>query len=263
MKIKIKNPLDFLEQLKKKGKPFTLISTTFTKTIVTEGVEYYYSSAKELSQAELSLIKQVKDYVVNKNIKANLYGKRIHYTDKSTIKNGEYIDKLYEIDLKSAYWNFAFKNGFISKEIYNKGNNQQKIGKKARLISLGNLAKRTISISFDGKEFEKKAIVETAGTADIFFKVSQQTDTIMNHCKFIAGNDYLFYWVDAIFIKGDETLKQISDYLKDINIDFKIVEIKKILKTPEFIKVWDDSRVEPRPFMFESLNIKDLSSIFA
>lgn len=261
MAIKIFNPKMLIKKLKEDGRPFKIVSTTLTKRIITDAAEYIYTAESGLKLNELVLIKHVKDYVIKNNIKASVNRSKIQYINKGILKNGVHKTQLFEIDLKSAYWTLAFKKGYISKEIFDRGNNTERISKKARLIALGNLAKRKVNIEFDGVNFLKPDIEYSDDTENIFFSVSQETDAIMNKLKFIAGSDYLFYWVDAIFIRGERAVNEITEYLKEINLDFKVVEIKKIVKTNSYIKVFDDKHEEPRPFIFEPLKIKDLSSI--
>jgi len=261
MKLKLGNPKDFIRQLKRDQELFTIISTTFTKTIITESNEYYYNANSGLKMGELALIKAVKDYVIKNNIKTKCNRSKIQYIDKSTIKNGTYKKNLYEIDLKSAYWNFAYKNKFISKEIFERGNNKRNISKKARLISLGNLAKRRAFIEFDGFEFSKVIFESSDNTENIFFKVSRQVDMIMNQLKVIADKNYLFYWVDAIFVNSEKAKNEIEEFLKAENIEFKTILINKILKTQGYIKVWDELHDKPRPFIFEPMKLKDLSNV--
>lgn len=260
-KLKLRNPKDFIRRLKANKQPFKIVSTVLTKTIITDTNEYFYSAKTGLKNAELNLIKTVKEYVVKNNITAKCNRKHIQYINKGLLKNGTYTKDLYEIDLKSAYWNFALKNGFISKEIYERGNNTKMISKKARLIALGNLAKRKTYIEFDGENFIKAEFESSTETENVFFKVSQQTDLIMNKCKLIAGSNYLFYWCDAIFVNSKAAKDQIEQFLNINKVMFKTIPINKILKTRAYIRVWDDEHKEPRPFIFEPLKIKDLSSI--
>lgn len=281
MKKKIKNPLDVLRQLKDNGFAFDVITSTFTVRIFTEDTEYYYTAKTGLKQSELGLIKQVKDYIINNNITTKSNRGRIIYTDKSTIKNGTYTKDLYEIDLKSAYWVDSYKKKFISKAIFDRGNDIKKVSKPARLIALGNTAKRSIKLSYNGYEFVGKPEIILSGTEDIFFNVSGSIDSVMQSLKFLAGNDYLFYWVDAVFIRGQKALDLIVSHLKGLGMEFKVVKLTKILKTNYYIKVSDPTNLytltdfkngkctkfhigseKPRPFLFKSLNIKDLNSIF-
>jgi hypothetical protein len=277
---KIRNPKEILSRLKAKGEAFQLISTTLTKKIITATRTYYFTQKTGLKMAELGLIKAVKDYVIDNNIKCKSYKGKISYVNRAILKNGTYKKQLYEVDLNSAFWNFAYKNKHISKEIYEKGNNKKIISKKARLIALGNLAKVQKVFDYNGSEFDGFNQIESSDTESVFFKVAHQTDNVMSKLKILANKKYLFYWVDAIFIQGNDTLKLIEQYLKDNKLTYKVIPLNEVLKTQNYIKVWDDKHLysntdyvkgkctkvqigEPKPrlFNFEPLKIKDLTKI--
>lgn len=262
MKLQIANPLDFIEQLKINGRPFQLVSTLLTKHIITDTAEYYYSSKTGLKPGELNLIKSVKDYVVKNEITAKCNRKNIQYINRELMSNGTFKKNLYEIDLKSAYWYFAFRDNHISKEIYDRGNNTNSISKKARLIALGNLAKVKTVIEFDGAKFTTESkFIRSDDTENIFFSASAKTDAVMNRLKLIAGDSYLFYWCDAIFVNSEKAKDDIESYLKACHLVYKTIPLTKIIKTNAYMKVWDSEHSQPRPFMFEAIKIKDLSDI--
>jgi len=277
-KIKLKNPKEFLNGLKKRGQPFQLISTTLTKTILTDSTVYYYTTSNSLKPIELSLIKQVKDYVINNNLSVKCKKESIQYINKnSNLKKGIYSKDIFEIDLNKAYWNYFYKNKYTSEEIYLKGLNEKLISKKARLISLGNLAKKQIIFDFNGREYLEPTF-KSSDTENLFFKVSQQTDKVMNELKFITGNDFLFYWVDAIFVRGVKARDLVIDYLKLKKLEFKLILIDRLQNNGNYVTVTDNSHLykvktlkndilfnvgdlKPRPFIFEPLKSLDLRKI--
>jgi hypothetical protein len=140
------------------------------------------------------------------------------------------------------------------------GNIYNHVSKMGKLIALGNLAKTFKVFSFDGKKYSNPELIRSYKTENIFFKCSLEVDAIMKQLISVAGKNYLFYWVDAIFVRGVETVDLICEYLtNEIGLDFKIVPIKKLIKTPYYIKLWDELNVNkdgdlvPRPYIFKSL----------
>lgn len=287
-KLKINNPDELADGLKDAEIPFKLISSTFTKTIIVSDDEiYYYSGGGKLKKIELNLIKLVKEYCENLNLRVKVNRNRISYIRvNDQFKNGTHKRDIFEIDLTAAYWNLAFRYKYISKEIYNKGLNLDQdgnlikpkrnkwgnicnhISKTARLISLGNLAKTFTEFDFDGKKYKLPKVVRSGLTENMFFKVSSETDAIMKMLSILAGDAYLFYWVDAIYVRGQEAVDAIAEYLtNEIDIQFKIVPIYKLLKTKSYITVWDwenvddDDNMLPRPYIFRSVPKKELSEL--
>lgn len=290
----LENPFEFAECLRYNETPFTLTSTSFTKKIEVDGEIYYFTSSGKLKNTDLNLIKAVKNYceklVTDQFDDAgNLIkeGLKIPAVDTSKIgyikvntkfKNAIHKRDIFEIDLKSAYWNLAYRHGFIDKKIYYKGMNLNDDGtvieplfnkwgniynhttKMGRLIALGNLAKVFKVFSFDGLKYSDPQDVRSFKTENIFFRCSMEVDLIMRQLIELAGSNYLFYWVDAIFVRGSETVDLICEFLtNEIGLDFKIVPIKKLVKTPYYIKVWDETNLNkkgdmvPRPYIFKSL----------
>lgn len=257
MKIATANITDFIAKLKSEKKPFTIERTTSTILVRCELGEYFNLEKTGLKFKDLNLIKQVKDYCLNKKIKTNCNKKIISYIQaNSVLKNGIYKD-VYEIDLNAAYWNFAYKRGFISKDIYLKG---LKCSKKGRLVALGNLAKKKIIIEFDGQNFTRCFKEFRSETENIFFKVSSDTDRIMTKCKFVSGSGFLFYWVDAIFLQGEENFRRVCDFLKSEKVDFKTKKLIKIEKrTGYFISYYEN--LKQKRYIFDKLKKTDLTNL--
>ena len=276
MKLQIKNPKEFISDLKANKEAFQLICTSQTKTIITESNEYYFTDSSGLRKSELNLIKQVKDFAIDNNIKTNCNKMKIQYINKE-LNNGLYKKDIFEIDLNKAYWNLFYKNEFTSNEIYLKGLDESKIRKSARLVALGNLAKQQIIFNYNGLIYDRPKFINSP-TEKLFFKVSQQTDNIMNKLKLIAGKNYLFYWVDAIFFKSEQTKNEIAEYLNDIGMNFKLIPIKKLHSHGNLITVTDElhtfkvrtlkngiwynkGELKPRPFIFETFKKDDYSKV--
>lgn len=239
MAIHILNPNSIIQGLVNQKNPFVLISTMATRTIIiNEGTpdekKYYWVEKGNLKQAELGFIRSVKNHCEQLDNIKNVNRSSIQYIDNHNLKNATLTKDLYEIDLNGAYWNFAYKDGYLNQEVYLKG---LKVSKMARLISLGALAKKPHFKVFDGEEYTVCYHGADLKTAPVFFNSSLRTCNVMNALKFISGNDYLFYWVDAIFFRGEETKLKIEKYLKSHSNEYKIIPIDKIIKNQYEIKV--------------------------
>lgn len=287
MKLRIMNPIDFCDDLKNANIPFKLISTTLTRTIIISEKEiYFYSESKKLRTVELNLIKSVKDYCTSLNKKIKLNRDSISYIKVNNFNNGIYKKDVFEIDLVAAYWNIAYNHKFISREIYLRGLNLDEnekpikplknkygniynyVSKTGRLIALGNLAKSKTEFIFNGKQFFKPKKIFSEDTQNFFFKVSKEVDAIMKMLIIIAGESYLFYWVDAIYVKSEYAKDLICDYItNELGMSFKVTKIKKLLKTSSYITVWDETNLNdsgdmlPRPYIFKSLKDKQLKQV--
>lgn len=223
------------------NEPFDLFKTTFTTKLIWNDIEFKENKNGFIPKNELYFINMVKKHVLNNCSGVYCNRSKIKYVKEGKIKKSVYYSKdLYEIDLNSAYWNFAFKSNFIDEKLYLRG---RKVSKITRLVSLGNLAKRTQVLKFDGNEYKLIDTLKSPETEGVFFSVSLQTDEVMRMLEVVADRCFLFYWVDAIFFLGKKTKTEIENYLKSQNIEFKVKKINKIFKNKYGIAVFDDKGV--------------------
>ena len=222
--MKILNPTDIIRKLKKNKIAFVVFQTLYTKKIFSERGNYEYTAPNSgLKKSDLNLIMRVKNEVNKCDNIPRLTASDVHYIDKSDFLPA-YIENIFEIDLNAAYWHFAYRNSFISEKLYKDGLNAPK---KTRLISLGALAKKTTILKFDSEKFEPIQFAHSEKTQGAFFKVAQDTSHLMQSLKFICGNDYLFFWCDAIFLKNQTALNNCIELLESENFPFKIYSIDR------------------------------------
>lgn len=242
---KLYHPKLFIRELIEEKTPFQLLQTMFTKKIKTENETYFYSdNTSGIKKAGLAFITAVKRYFEKNPVNVQIDRNKIRYIHLPFTKN--YTKRhIYEIDLNSAYWEFCYKAGFIDAELYEKG---KKVDKKVRLMALGNLAKRTAIINFDGENFSDVVFQNSEQTENIFFYVSYLTDLTMHRLSALAGNDFLAFWCDAIFVKNEATKNKLCAYLESEEIPYKVLLIDKIKKKDNLLTVWDGG--EKRYFYF-------------
>jgi hypothetical protein len=209
--------------------PFKIYQTLNTTKIVTNTDTYTYTNTSgKLNNYELNLIRKVKKDALNCQEMPATTSQDVKYIDVSKLINTNKVltAELYELDLNSAYWNNALKNNFIQESTYQYGKGTR-IGKKARLISLGALAKTTTIQEFNGSTYTDLKPIKTT-TKGIFFECANICSLEMNLLKILAEENFLFFWVDAVFFKGNKTKEKLETYLKAKEIDYKIIPIDKI-----------------------------------
>lgn len=209
--------------------PFKIYQTLNTAKIVTATDTLTYTNKiNKLNNYELNLIRKVKKCAENLQDMPSTEAENVKYIDVSKLINTNKLltSELYELDLNQAYWENAYNNGFIDKETYLYGQGK-KIGKKARLISLGALAKTTTVQEFNGEIYKDLKPIKTT-TKGIFFECANICSLEMNLLKIIAEENFLFFWVDAVFFRSNKTKEKMEIYLKDKNIPYKIIPIDKI-----------------------------------
>ena len=136
-------------------------------------------------------------------------------------------DKIINIDITSAYATCLLNSKLISKETYLF---LQKIPKTERLPAMGMLARNQLIINFEkGEPISNERF--TADTAQIFFYIISEINKMMQTVMQMAGDHFLFYWVDGIFLKQDipvKLLDQIENVFLHKNYAVKYESVKDL-----------------------------------
>ena len=249
--MKVKEIDFYVKELKRRNIPFTIAQTLYTKKVTSDKYNFEYTKNADLNNYELSLINKVRLFCEKKTYIEKVERKNIDYIHKYLMKESRwYSDEVYELDLSSAFWEIAKKEGIISEEIYLYGQKKE-ISKKARLVALGALAKKTTIIKFKDGIFTKPTTIEKR-TSHLFFKCAEKTSIIMHTLRILANNNYFFFWCDAIFFRGNQTREILENYLISENINYKLTKIEKLIyKDGQFTVIQPDGKKKTRNFIFE------------
>lgn len=225
-KIQISNILAQRELLMKNSEDFNVILTNSVKKIECNGVQYF-NVLSEFTNIELNFIKKVRREIIERCKAYELkHGKietlKCNYVNWS-IELPFSCSKVWEVDMNSAYWTFAEHLGYISPETYKIGLEQRK---KVRLAALGSVAKGEKVIQYKKGEYFDSYVIRNE-YAKAFYNVSRYIYDIMAICKAALGEDYLFFWTDAIFFKYSkkgaeiDNLKLVKDIILEAGLESK------------------------------------------
>lgn len=201
----------------------------------------YMSRETEFTSNDMNFIKAVKRHVINEKTYITIEnhfkrekdrGKIRYYHYNPEFKAGKVITDCFEIDLKKAYFETAYKFGIIDKDLYDLGSDEDKINKVARLASIGTLAKKTRKLVYDGVSVEDVGTIKSTKTEFLWDTICYKVGQIMMEAAKIAGDDFIFLWVDAIFVHGASKNK-IVELFK--SYDYKDSHISKCEKL-EFLE---------------------------
>jgi hypothetical protein len=199
----LKDKCNFLYQT---GQPFVLVKTggsykldsgMFKQNAVTGG----------FTPDDLIFIRRVKKYIIDNDIPdkfvdVDYLDSKIDYIDVGVYESGVVLEDLLEIDINGAYWETAYILGVISKAIYERG---KEVDKKVRLASLGSLAKKKDVWIYDGKKM-KRDVIRSYQTENIWFAICKRVSDVMQEAVKLIGSEFVFYWVDGIYIRNDKSL---------------------------------------------------------
>lgn len=209
---------------RKKTFETTETSATATIFIPDENKKYIFTQTHDKVKI-LGLLARVKKEILECKIAAE--PQRIDYFGCKNVDTKEIVKDCYEVDITSAYINIAYQTGYIREALKNE---ICKLKKADRLKVLGRIASRKdVRKYVDGVEIEfemKQPTKEEIYLRDVWFDISARTDNMIKEMiKIIGEDDYLFYYVDAIFVKSKTAAKIINDYLLFFKFGCKIKRI--------------------------------------
>lgn len=126
------------------------------------------------------------------------------------------------IDINACYWNILYNKGILSEKVYKRFVDQ----KKARLIAVGNLFKKTII-----KKYIEGVLIDTKILDNDFaigwqFVVSESWKILLE-CREVTNDNVLMFKTDCFFVLPEYT-KCVCDLIEAKGLSWKIE--KKVLK---------------------------------
>jgi hypothetical protein len=218
--------------------PFTY-KVTNQRQIIYSPIGNYMNKESQFPSKELNFIKQVKKHVIKNQIYKKIPNRFKKVGSKNKIKYfhynrkyhaGSIVNNVFEVDLRSAYWETCYKMGIITEEIYLKG---KSVSKKSRLAAVGSLAKKEDVYEFDGEneiklpdemDPEKRPELLTEFLWDtICHKVGKLMSKVARECK----SDFIFFWVDAMFVHKN-SLEKVKQIFREAGYEFSVERCKYI-----------------------------------
>lgn len=217
----------------------------------------YTTKTREYSIDEINFIKEVKGYIIKNELYSKLrhmYNpdkKVLYFAYHQNLKPRDVIDNCVNIDIESAYWNAAYNFGLLSNDIYTRGFQHRK---QVRLSAIGSLAKKKRVYEYDGIKQRLVNIQKNENTFFIWDLICDYIGTVMTDLKYRCGDDFIFFWVDGIYVKkkaqkkveailNKRKFKYKSENLKSIEITERntyvhLLTPKKRMKDKKEIEVW-------------------------
>jgi hypothetical protein len=174
---------------------------------------------------------------LNKNLTKNneLWNLHIDYENskqKTNINNWNDLEVgsyFYCIDFKSAYWQMAYKLGYIDDRIYNQYINLDDY-KSAKRLCFSFLSRSVKGIFHNKKVDDGKILVidcDNSFYRNIYNNVRNLLNNYLIEMVNITNNNYMYYNTDGIYINKD-SVNIIKSFLNDEKILYKTTICKKI-----------------------------------
>lgn len=240
--------------MKKFNIPFRLQYTNYTTELISD-------KAPEFNTYLISELRSEKTFFAYQKIKTDLLKwtaneiPEINRFNQIYFEGGTFEKEVYfnciNIDLTSAYLTILLNDGFISPETFRFVNS---LPKTERLVSVGMLAGRKKVFHYFGNDIKEVSEIRSPFES-VFFYCVERTSEILRNCRLIAGDLFIFSWVDGIyFFDSPEIKREICEYLDGINFKYKIKDVKKIAvesqKNCTILKVKEKEGDREKPFFF-------------
>ena len=178
-----------------------------------------------------------------------------NFDSKNGLKPCSYKTVL-NLDITSAYPYCLFINKLIGLDTFNY---LMALPKNERLPAIGMIAKKSVWIDYQ-KGKATTWDVKTGEYANIFFFVIQQITDLMAWAADIAGDDFLFYWVDGIFLKptiSKKKLQEITGIFAEQGYYYKYENVKNFSVVRENDKLYINmiKNGEEKPYTMYDKNL--------
>lgn len=252
----IKEIIDTAAFMAKRGEEWQLRSVNSNYELITPSQTLRHLKRKDLTPRELGFIRRVKNYVIKNEIHCKFteiyMPSDVKYVWVNRQEPNTVMDDVLEIDIDEAYWQTAYLLGVIPEGLYNEGRKENgQISKVARLVALGSLAKKTSLYEFKGNKIVKRKVERMELTENVWYTICKRVSDVMGEAMMAAGKDFLFYWVDGIYMRNTpEAMSRVAKVFTDWGYQWKVRPIQKIEFEVKGFKVYDIGVSEPRPFFY-------------
>lgn len=160
------------------------------------------------------------------------------------------------LDITSAYPYCLWINKLIGQDTFNY---LMQLPKNERLPAIGMIAKKSVWIEYKkGKATDWD--LKQGEYGNIFFFIIQQITDLMAWAADIAGDDFLFYWVDGIFLKpsiSKKKLQQITGIFAEQGYYYKYENVKdfSIVRDGEKLFINMIKNGEEKPYTMYDKNL--------
>jgi len=187
--------------LKLARQDFTVKQSTYTTIIEANGKKQKFIQQKRDNTSFIGFNKIKKDidkfkFIEQIQNEPILRNPSIYYANRPYIEPVSY-PTVINIDLTNAYPTTLKQTGGISTKTFNYLNHQKKTDK---LASLGMLAARHDKFIYEKGILKNVESSEPSKYAAAFFYCVKWVDFMMLEAERIAGIDFLYFWVDGIYL---------------------------------------------------------------
>jgi hypothetical protein len=235
-KVEKSDYIRYVDFLRDNDLSHTITYTNRTYVVDSKELGREVFSSGDIRKKGMNLIRKVQSYVKDSNAYDKYKGidfkskglRRFYYNFNC---NGTYHD-VVEVDLNNAYWYSAYKLKVISGSIFSQGLKGKKRGDFSKielLASLGSLAKTKKKKTYDPEKmiYTTEVLTDSSETKHLWDAISFEVDKCMIECAELLGDDFYFYWTDAVFFRNTpENLQKVTECMERHSFFSKKVDVQ-------------------------------------
>lgn len=205
----------FIELLKKLKIKCTIILTNYTIEIKTENNQFKGIKSEKPTKIFI-MSKQIKKDIQNA-VQLNLFElpksvsrDAVHFYQVGNTKTKD--KEVFYIDIKNAYPTVLFNHGLVSKKTFDQ---LMRSSKTDRLAAIGSLAARKNVFELEDGQVKEFLVIRSEWENYFWFAV-RIIEEMMKELAVIAGDYFIYSWVDCIYLSGDTPLNILNEIQKII-----------------------------------------------
>jgi hypothetical protein len=232
------NFFQYIETLKKKKKTFKVAITGYTTIIECENYKYYFTKSingKSIFNLYNKLIKEIKDRTGDKIIERNKinYYKVSNYLIDLPFNEPIELPEVFNIDISGAYPQTLLNLNLCSQKLYSE---LMELDKIARLKIIGMIACSKSIYYYVNGNCESDEIKVNQNNRNLFFNIVNNVGECINKCSEAVKDDFLFYWVDGIYFRSEESKYKIFEIMKEFNYSYSEEKLKNFVACKKMSK---------------------------
>lgn len=158
----------------------------------------------------MHIAKEIKQHIdrTNPPINPNINKNDVFYYDGQGLHEFD-ADVVYNVDITGAYMRSGAILGSIPEQMY-KDVISGKVDKKVRLKGFGAIASSYIVLEMRGNEIITHRTDQNEKYRPHFFQAAKLVGEIIHAAAQKVGTDFLFYWVDGIYLRSIEAVNEVK-----------------------------------------------------
>lgn len=208
----------FVRFLKKEETDFEIQSTGYSKAIKWENDKFLFMPDGGGGRSVFPCYMKIKSDVLKSQIHIDEVPRYdiSYFGINDFFRNDDYNSKLtgnvVNVDISSAYLTVLRNVGMVTQPTYDYVQAKHKL---TRLKAVGMLATQKTVFTYEKGRFKVAELKKDDRLRNVFFYCCYRVGEVMNQIAAEVGNDFLFFWVDGIYLREGADHARVENILRE------------------------------------------------